>query len=151
MRSKYFLLKIWRINLMKSVCAIFTLYQIAFCYFFQASEEDKTDNDNHFKISWATYWSKTILDSAKQNDILEFRIFSHPLFWQPLNGMSSLLNITPTPKNSQLKKAFEKYNCELIFEVLRYFILFVMLTQPIFGFTELVTGNPMQIFTTDCY
>ena len=35
-------------NLMKLVCAIFTLYQIAFCYFFQVSEEGKTDNDNDF-------------------------------------------------------------------------------------------------------
>ena len=35
-------------NLMNLVCAIFTLYQIAFCYFSQASEEGKTDNDNDF-------------------------------------------------------------------------------------------------------
>ena len=27
------------------------VYQNAFCYFFQASEEGKTDNDNDFKIS----------------------------------------------------------------------------------------------------
>ena len=36
-------------NLIKLVCAIFTLYQNAFCYFFQASEEGKSDNDNNFK------------------------------------------------------------------------------------------------------
>ena len=36
-------------NLMKLVCAIFTLYQNAFCYFFQASEECKADNDNDLK------------------------------------------------------------------------------------------------------
>ena len=38
-------------NLMKLVCVTSTLYQIAACYFFQASEEGKTDNDNDFKIS----------------------------------------------------------------------------------------------------
>ena len=53
-------------NLMKLVCVTSTLYQIAAYYFFQASEEGKTDNDNDFKISWATYSSRTILDSAKQ-------------------------------------------------------------------------------------
>ena len=36
---------------MKLVCAIFTLYQNAFSYFFQASEEGKSDNDNDLKIS----------------------------------------------------------------------------------------------------
>ena len=36
-------------NLIKLVCAIFTLYQNAFCYFFQASEEGKSDNDKNFK------------------------------------------------------------------------------------------------------
>ena len=70
---------------------------------------------------------------SKQNDIFEFRIFSHPLFSQPLNGINSP------------KKAFEKYNCELIFAVLRWFILIVMWIQPIFSFTELVTCNLMQI------
>ena len=36
---------------MKLVCVIFTLYQSAFCYFFQASEEGKSDdNNNDFKI-----------------------------------------------------------------------------------------------------
>ena len=35
---------------MKLVRAMFTLYQNAFCYIFQASEEGKTDNDNDFKI-----------------------------------------------------------------------------------------------------
>ena len=50
---------------MKLVSAIFTLYQNVF-YFFQASEKGKTDNNNDFKISWATYCSRTILDSAKQ-------------------------------------------------------------------------------------
>ena len=88
--TKYFLLKIWAlVNHMKLVCAIFTLYQIVICCFFQASEEGKTDNDNYFKISWATYCSRAILDSAKQtNDIFKFRIFLHPLFSQPLNGIS---------------------------------------------------------------
>ena len=33
-----------------------------FCYFFQVSEEGKSDNDNDFKISWATNCSGTILD-----------------------------------------------------------------------------------------
>ena len=53
-------------NLMKLVCAIITLYQNAFCYFFQAPEERKTDNDNDFKISLAIYCGRTILHSAKQ-------------------------------------------------------------------------------------
>ena len=58
---------------MKLVCALFTLYDNAFCYFFQASKEDKTDNDNDFKISWATHCSRII------NEIFEFIIFSHSL------------------------------------------------------------------------
>ena len=66
-------------NLMKLVCAIFTLYQNTFCYFFQASEESKTDNANDLKISWATYCKRTVLLLKKQKDIFEFRIFSHPL------------------------------------------------------------------------
>ena len=37
---------------MKLVCAVFTLYQNAFCYFFHATEESKSGNDNDFKISW---------------------------------------------------------------------------------------------------
>ena len=36
---------------MKLVCAIFTLYKNAFCYFLQASQEGKSGNDNDFKIS----------------------------------------------------------------------------------------------------
>ena len=51
---------------MKLVCAIFTLYQNAFCFFFQASELGKSDDDNDFKISRATYCNRTTLDSAKQ-------------------------------------------------------------------------------------
>ena len=69
------MLLIENMNLMKLVCAIFTLYQNS--YFFQASEESKSDDDNDFKISWATYCSRTILDS--ENEIFEIRIFSHPL------------------------------------------------------------------------
>ena len=34
---------------MRLVCTIFTLYQIAFCYFFQASEKGGNNNDNDFK------------------------------------------------------------------------------------------------------
>ena len=49
------------VNLMKLFCAIFTLYQNVFCYFFQASKDGKSDNNNDFKISWATYCSRTIL------------------------------------------------------------------------------------------
>ena len=45
------ILFIENMNLMKLVCAIFTLYQNAFCFFLQASEEGKSDNDNDFKIS----------------------------------------------------------------------------------------------------
>ena len=49
---------------MKLVCAIFTLYQIIF-YFFQASEEGKSDNDNDFNIRILSHlFSRTILDSA---------------------------------------------------------------------------------------
>ena len=66
-------------NLKKLVCAIFTLHQNAFCYFFQASEESKTDNDNDLKRSCATYCKRAILLLKKQKDIFEFRIFSHPL------------------------------------------------------------------------
>ena len=47
------ILFIENMNLMKLVCAIFTLYQNAFCFFLQASEEGKSDNDNDFKLSWA--------------------------------------------------------------------------------------------------
>ena len=60
------MLLIENMNLMKLVCAIFTLYQNAVRYFFQASEEGKSDDADDFKISWATYYSRTILDSAKQ-------------------------------------------------------------------------------------
>ena len=65
-------------NLMKLVCAIFMLYQNAFCYFFQALEEGKTDNDNDFKMSWANYCSRTILGSTKQAkwNLWDFHIFS---------------------------------------------------------------------------
>ena len=37
-------------NLMKLDCAKFTLHQKAFCYFFQVSEEGKSENDKGFKI-----------------------------------------------------------------------------------------------------
>ena len=37
-----------------------------YLYFFQASEEGKSDNNNDFKRSWAAYCSRTILDSVKQ-------------------------------------------------------------------------------------
>ena len=50
---------------MKLICAMFTLYPNGFCYFFQVSEEGKSDNDNGFKIYWATSCSRTILNSAK--------------------------------------------------------------------------------------
>ena len=36
--------------LMKLVCELITWYQNVFCYFFQVSEEGKTDNDNDIKI-----------------------------------------------------------------------------------------------------
>ena len=50
-------------NLTKLVCAMFTLYQNPFCYFFQASEDGKGDDNNDFKVFWATYCSRTILDN----------------------------------------------------------------------------------------
>ena len=34
--------------------------------FLSGLEEGKSDNDNNFKISCATYCNRTILDSAKQ-------------------------------------------------------------------------------------
>ena len=37
-----------------------------FWYFPQVSEDSKSDNNNDFKICWATSCSRTILDSAKQ-------------------------------------------------------------------------------------
>ena len=62
-----------------SLCNI-TFYQNAFCYFFQASVEDKSDNDNDFKISWDTYCRRAILIVLnKQNEIFEIRNCSHPL------------------------------------------------------------------------
>ena len=42
------------------------IYEHAFCHFFQDPEEGESVNDNSFKISCATYCSRTILDSAKQ-------------------------------------------------------------------------------------
>lgn len=44
-----------------SLCNIH-LYQNAFCYFLQASEEGKNDNDIDFRVFWASYSEKTILD-----------------------------------------------------------------------------------------
>ena len=74
------MLFIENMNLMKLVFAIFTLYQNAFYYFFQASEEGKSGDDNEFKMSWATCCSRTILDSAKQTKwSFWIRIFSHSL------------------------------------------------------------------------
>ena len=49
------ILFIENMNFMKLVSAIFTLYHNAFWYFLQVSEENKSDNDNNFKISLATY------------------------------------------------------------------------------------------------
>ena len=70
----------WKYKRIKLACAMFTLYQNAFCYFFQASEESKSDNNNDFKVSWATYCSRTILRAInQQNEIFVIRIFSHPL------------------------------------------------------------------------
>ena len=87
-------------HLMKLVCAIFPLYQNVFCCFFQASEEGKSDNDNDFKISWATYCSTTILDcTIKQNEIFEIRIFSHPL-----NFFSLLSNLILYSQNKLSRK-----------------------------------------------
>ena len=93
------------------------------------------------KIPWAIYCSRTILDSPKQT---KWYLWVWNLF------TSSFHNISP--KNNphhrhitQLKKAFEKYNRELVFEVLQYLILIVMWIQLILSFTELVTRNPMQI------
>ena len=85
---------------MKLVCAIFTLYQNAFCYFFQASEEDKSDYNNDFKIYWATNCSRTILDSAKQTKWFFFHILSTFFHFYLIHfythGISSMEN-TPRP------------------------------------------------------
>ena len=43
------MLFIENMNLMMLVCAIIVI-PMAFCYFFQASEDTKSDNDNNFKI-----------------------------------------------------------------------------------------------------
>ena len=57
---------------MKLVCAIFTLYQNIFCYFYQASEEGKSDNDNDFNIS--------ILSHLLQQNNFRQRLFLVTLF-----------------------------------------------------------------------
>ena len=116
-------------NLMNLVCAIFTLYQIAFCYFSQASEEGKTDNDNDFNPLMPG-GNKKVTYTLTNLQLKAPRPSPFP---------------PPNRHISQLKKFFEKYNCELIYAVLRYFILIVMWIQPIFSFTELVTCNLMQI------
>ena len=78
---------------MKLVCAIFTLDQIAFSYLFQASKRAKQIMLTILKcleppIVVEQFW--IVLN--KQNDIFEFRIISHPLLSQPLNGISSPKN-----------------------------------------------------------
>ena len=51
-----------------------------FGYFFQVSEEGKSDNDNELKIFWVTYKSRTILNVLNnQNEIFKIGIFSYPL------------------------------------------------------------------------
>ena len=88
---------------MKLVCAIFMLYQNVFCYFFQASEEDKSDNDNVFKISRATYCSRVILDIFKSSQL--FSLLSN-LFLYSRNNLSQK---SPMHRHiSPLKKFFEK-------------------------------------------
>ena len=65
---------------MKLFCAIFMLYQNVFCYFRQTSEEGKKDIDNEFKISWATYCSRTILDMFISSQLFHFYLihfYSH--------------------------------------------------------------------------
>ena len=56
-----------------SFCNIRVLPKCLF-YFFQASEEGKSDNDNDYKTSWTIYCSRTILDSVKQT---KCRHYSH--------------------------------------------------------------------------
>ena len=72
------------------------------------------------------------------------RIFSHPLFSQPPNGISSPKNNPHPSILANLKRPLKNIT-EFIFEVLWYLILIVMWIQPISSFTELVTYNPMQI------
>ena len=104
------------VNLMKLVCAIFTLHHNAFCYFFQGSEKGKSDNDNDFKISWATYCSRSILDSTKQtkwklwdgNLFTSSQLFSlsSNLFLYSWNKLSR--KCSPPQHISSFKKVFEK-------------------------------------------
>ena len=84
------MLFIENMNLIKLVCEIFTSYQNAFWFFFQASEEGKSDNDNDFKISWATCCSRTILDSAKRTKYKNFwdqNLFTSPQLFSFLSNL----------------------------------------------------------------
>ena len=95
---------------MKLVCAIFMLYQNVFCYFFQASEEDKSDNDNVFKISRATYCSRAILDISTSSQL--FSLLSN-LF---LYSRKKLSQKNPMHRHiSPLKKFFEKCKPVILF------------------------------------
>ena len=59
-----------RVNLIKLVCAIFTLCQIAFCYFFQASEEGKSDN--YRPVSILPNLSKMYIERCMYIQIYEY-------------------------------------------------------------------------------
>ena len=112
-------------NLMKFVCAIFTLYQNIFCCFFQASEKGKSEDDNENKTSCATYCSRAILDSSKQtksnfgNENLftfsQLFLLLSNLFLNSQNKLSQ--KYPPHRQVSPLKKDFEKCKPVSIFSM----------------------------------
>ena len=96
-----------------------------FSYFLQASEEDKSDNDNDFEPPIVGEQFQIVLNKLNE----KIRIFQDPLnFFQFYLIYFSTHGISFS----------EMYARELIFEVSRYLILIVMWIQPISSFTELV-------------
>ena len=115
----------WKYEPQTLVCAIFTLYQNMFCFLFQASEEGKIDNNkNDFKISFASYCSRAILDSAKQT---RWHLWDQNLFTSSSQLFSLLSNLFLYSRNklsqkyplarhiSPLKKTFEKFKPASLF------------------------------------
>ena len=99
---------------MKLVCAIFTLDQIAFSYLFQASKRAKLIMLTILKcleppIVVEQFW--IVLN--KQNDNFAFGIFSHPLFSQPLNEISSPKNNPHPVILANLKKPLKNITVSL--------------------------------------
>ena len=90
-----------------------------FCYFFQASGEGKSDNDNGFEISWATHNSWTILYIFASSQLFSL---SYNLVLYSRNKLSQ--KYPPHQHISPLQKAFEKCKpvslfsriCDILFQ-----------------------------------